>query len=465
MKIAKTFRISYKALKVRTSLTILMVIVGSGLMVALNGIVEGLGRFVTDIFNKLAPDILFVSSFPLTDSSSDSNNGSGGENNNNNNDGNINSEDNNHESIETREDASEGTPSFLSPGLVSVPTIILDQTAVKKIESLQHVSKVIPSFQGRIIVSAENRSQSVNVLSLPPEQLKIIAPAVEFVQGSHVGQQDKSVIYLPLSVVDRLWKHTSEGDESSSDNQESVAREIGHKVNVTYIFIDPRTTSQQSVSETLTMAGIMKPVGNPTIDTSVVLNLDEGNKLLHKSGHYDSLFVAADDPDHVDEVKKEIQNIYGPNIGITTSKAILKSIQEFTAGFGSVVYSIALVALLVGSVGIVTTMYTSVTERTKEIGIMKAIGARDRNVLALFLSETTIIGIIGASIGIIVGIIGGYIILLLFASKLPSPGVTHYPLFDLIRVWGISIGLSIVAGLYPAWKAAKLSPISALRRD
>jgi CDGSH-type Zn-finger protein len=86
-------------------------------------------------------------------------------------------------------------------------------------------------------------------------------------------------------------------------------------------------------------------------------------------------------------VFKEIRALYGSDIGITTSKAIIQSIGEFTAGFGSVISSIALVVLLVGSVGIVTTMYTSVTERTREIGFMKAIGARDRNVLALLLTE------------------------------------------------------------------------------
>jgi putative ABC transport system permease protein len=85
-----------------------------------------------------------------------------------------------------------------------------------------------------------------------------------------------------------------------------------------------------------------------------------------------------------------------------------------TDGFGSAISSIALVALLVGSVGIVTTMYTSVTERTREIGVMKAIGARDRNVLPYF-SESALTWFIGASIGLVVGVLGGYGVLSLFA--------------------------------------------------
>jgi putative ABC transport system permease protein len=428
MNIAETFRISFKALgdrKVRTSLTILMVIVGSSLMVTLNGIVGGLGQFATDVFSKLAPNILFVTSIPTGGSEDDADKGG-------------------------------GPPSFLGQGLIPVPAMVLDSAVVDKIESLQHVASVIPSYQGRIVIAVENRSQSASVLSVPPQNLKLIAPALEFTRESIVNPDDESAIYLPSSLVDRL-------NLTENDNGEKA---IGGQVNVTYIYIDLASASQKSQSRMFTVAGIMEPVGNPTIDRAVVFNLAAGNDLLRKSGRFDSLFVAADSTDTVNDVEKEIRHLYGANIGITTSQAILQSIHEFTAGFGSVISSIALVALLVGSVGIVTTMYTSVTERTREIGVMKAIGARNRSVMALFLAEAAIIGIIGASIGLVVGVLGGYGALSLFASNLFSSEVTpQYLLGDLVRVWAISLGLSIAAGLYPAWKASKLSPIVALRRD
>jgi putative ABC transport system permease protein len=436
MKVIQTFRISFKALgdrKVRTSLTILMVIVGSSLMVTLNGIVAGLGQFATDVFSRLAPNILFVTSIPID--------GPG-----------------------QRDDADNGggPPTFLGQGLIPVPAITFDQAVVGRLESLPYVSAVIPSYQGRITIAAENRSQSASVLSVQPENLKIIAPALEITEGSTMNPEDELAIYLPSSIANELW-----GLPESADNDGSAAAKIVQQVNVTYTYIDLATASRQSQSEVFTVAGIMKPVGNPTIDRAVVFNLDTGNKLLQKSGRYDSLFVAAESTDHVTQVEKEIRDLYGSDIGITTSKAIIQSIGDFTAGFGSVISSIALVALLVGSVGIVTTMYTSVTERTREIGVMKAIGARDRNVLALFLAEAAIIGIVGATIGLIVGVLGGYGVLSLFGSNLlPSGEVTpRYPWSDLARVWAISLGLSVAAGLYPAWKASKLSPIVALRRE
>src|SRR5215211_4532585 len=384
MKVIQTFRISFKALgdrKVRTSLTILMVIVGSSLMVTLNGIVAGLGQFATDVFSRLAPNILFVTSIPIDGPGQrdDADNGGG------------------------------GPPTFLGQGLIPVPAITLDQTVVDRLESLAGVSAVIPSYQARITIAVENRSQSASVLSVQPENLKIIAPTLEFTEGSTIDPKDESAIYLPSLIANNLWVgELSEEAAAAADNDDgsTAAIMIGQQVNVTYTYIDLATASRQSKSEVFTVAGIMKPVGNPTIDRAAVFNLDTGNKLLQKSGRYDSLFVAAESTDHVTQVEKEIRDLYGSDIGITTSKAIIQSIGEFTAGFGSVISSIALVALLVGSVGIITTMYTSVTERTREIGVMKAIGARDRNVLALFLTEAAIIGIIGASIGLIVGVLG-----------------------------------------------------------
>jgi putative ABC transport system permease protein len=443
MKVIQTFRISFKALgdrKVRTYLTILMVIVGSSLMVTLNGIVAGLGQFATDVFSRLAPNILFVTSIPI-------------------------------EGPGQRDDADNGggPPTFLGQGLIPVPAITLDQTVVDRLESLAGVSAVIPSYQARITIAVENRSQSASVLSVQPENLKIIAPTLEFTEGSTIDPKDESAIYLPSLIANNLLVSELSEEAAAADNDDgsTAAIMIGQQVNVTYTYIDLATASRQSQSEVFTVAGIMKPVGNPTIDRAVVFNLETGNKLLQKSGRYDSLFVAAESTDHVTQVEKEVRGLYGSDIGITTSKAIIQSIGEFTAGFGSVISSIALVALLVGSVGIITTMYTSVTERTREIGVMKAIGARDRNVLALFLAEAAIIGIVGASIGLIVGVLGGYAVLSLFGSNLlPSGEVTpRYPWSELARVWAISLGLSVAAGLYPAWKASKLSPIVALRRE
>ncbi|MGB8937493.1 MAG: FtsX-like permease family protein, partial [Candidatus Nitrosopolaris sp.] len=135
---------------------------------------------------------------------------------------------------------------------------------------------------------------------------------------------------------------------------------------------------------------------------------------------------------------------------------------------------IAFIALLVGSVGIITTLYTSVNDRVSEIGTMKAIGAKNTFILALFMSEAFLIGILGATSGLLVGIGGGYALSGMVPHSASGPGgggggpAAHVdPIFvpsDLLRVWSLSLLLSIAAGIMPAWKASRLSPLEALRR-
>src|SRR5690606_40509278 len=100
-------------------------------------------------------------------------------------------------------------------------------------------------------------------------------------------------------------------------------------------------------------------------------------------------------------------------------------------------------------------------------GTMKAIGAQNSFILSLFLSEAVMIGMFGATLGLLLGIAGGYVLIAGFAGQDPgSSGLT--PVFlpaDLACVWVLSVGLSVIAGSYPAWKASRLPPIMALRRE
>jgi putative ABC transport system permease protein len=220
----------------------------------------------------------------------------------------------------------------------------------------------------------------------------------------------------------------------------------------------------------------MEPTGNTYIDRSIIINLPTGNSLFKKGGKYDQMAVIALSGDFVNTVQQEITNLYGSNnIGVTTPKAIIKTIQGAQGGSSSFQTGIAFIALLVGAVGIITTLYTSVNERIKEIGTMKAIGAKSRFILALFLSEALVIGLLGSTLGLVTGIAGAYILTSgVFGAggggggSPGSGGSTHFaPIFlpnDLLNVWFLSLSLSIVAGVYPAWKASRLSPLEALRR-
>jgi putative ABC transport system permease protein len=145
------------------------------------------------------------------------------------------------------------------------------------------------------------------------------------------------------------------------------------------------------------------------------------------------------------------------NFGVQTSKGIIEQFRAITSGVFLLMVAISSVGLLIGGIGVMNIMLVSVTERTKEIGVRKAIGARRRDIVLQFLVEAATLTGLGGLLGIALGWIAAEIV------KLYMP--TFVPLWAPVVGFVVSVGLGIGFGLWPAWKAARLDPIEALRYE
>ena len=145
------------------------------------------------------------------------------------------------------------------------------------------------------------------------------------------------------------------------------------------------------------------------------------------------------------------------NFGISSQDSLLDVYNQLTGATALVLTSISFVALMIGGIGVMNIMLVSVTERTKEIGVRKAVGATKLNILSQFLIEAVVLTAIGGLLGLAVGEVASLLI-----NKY-SPLLAYVPLWAIALGVGISASVGIVFGLWPAWKAARLNPIEALR--
>ena len=149
----------------------------------------------------------------------------------------------------------------------------------------------------------------------------------------------------------------------------------------------------------------------------------------------------------------------GVEIRVQTSEDIVGAIQDVISQITRFVTGIAVISLVVAAIGIANITLVSVTERTKEIGIMKAVGATNRDTMQLFLTESVLLGTAGAVLGVPVGLAVAW-----GATRFADVG--FIPAIDwMIFAIVVGVGVGIVAGLYPAWRASKVDPIDALRYE
>jgi putative ABC transport system permease protein len=215
-------------------------------------------------------------------------------------------------------------------------------------------------------------------------------------------------------------------------------------------------------SITLRVVGIMERMGGTLgseDDSSLFIPLRVCQQLYMMGGEFQYIAAQVKDGGRIPEVITEINERMSDSVTVMSAESMGEMVGSILGVIEGTLGGIAAISLLVAGVGIVNTMTISVMERTREIGVLKALGAKSRDVLLMFLSEALVTGFIGGTLGVLLGfalggLIGRYI-------NLPVSN-------------SISLGMSVVAfaittsalsGLYPAWRAANLRPVEALRHE
>ena len=183
------------------------------------------------------------------------------------------------------------------------------------------------------------------------------------------------------------------------------------------------------------------------------------------------LLVRSTTPETVDAAELEIENALRirhrlrpeqPNdFEIHTQKELLKTFSKFANGVTYVVAGVVSIALLVGGIGIMNIMRVSVTERTREIGVRKAVGAKRGHILAQFVIEAITLALVGGLVGIVMGVGAGAVA----AKLIPNWPGFFVPLWALVLSFGFSSAVGLFFGIYPAAKASRLDPIESLRYE
>ena len=201
-------------------------------------------------------------------------------------------------------------------------------------------------------------------------------------------------------------------------------------------------------------------------DDMVIIPLTTMQKILAGVDYLSQISISVADKNQMNEVRDEVNNallrrhrVAEPDFSIISQEDILGTLSQVVDTFTIFLASIAGISLVVGGIGIMNMMLTTVTERTREIGLRKAIGAKRRDINQQFLVEAVALTFIGGLLGIILG--------WLIATTVTSLGLiqTQVSLASVLLAFGVSAAIGIIFGYYPARRAARLNPIDALRYE
>ena len=339
-----------------------------------------------------------------------------------------------------------GLTAYGPPG--SGVTNPLTQEDAEKIEKLGTVDFVLPRNIETINMEFNDRVIFTNAISIPDNKYKEIyeTQEIEAEKGRLLNEGDLGKIILGNSLA---YKDSNGFDKDI---------EPGNKI----LIKDKR----------FEVVGVIERRGSFMLDRVVMISNTDLENLAGYRNNVDIIGIKVKNKNLMDKSKQEIEDLLRDrrnvdkgeeDFSVSTPEAMLETVNTILGGIQAFIIIVASISIIVGAIGIVNTMTTSVLERRKEIGIMKSVGARNSDIFYQFFTESGMLGLIGGFTGIIiglaVGIIGTYVINSFIGADV-QPQIS-LPLIILSLIGSFIIGS--IAGIVPAMNAAKQNPVDALR--
>ncbi|MCX6666061.1 MAG: ABC transporter permease [Euryarchaeota archaeon] len=366
------------------------------------------------------------------------------------------------------------------PPQITFTEKVFTDADVKKIEGLPHIKGVAPvgiiAFKKVMMKEGFLKwqtKQGGTMWASTPELLKVLD--LKLVSGE-IFHEGKNEVLISEGTAQMFGKDTSLSVGDTLYVQQITGRILKAKIVGIY-----NSSSESNILSKLTVPAMIGPV-DPYYTTFFGSNV---GGLLRKVTAYTILYAAAVDTESVNKAQVEIleylngasdANKYKDektDFVFITQEYIQERIEQILSVVNMFITAIAVVSLIVGGIGIANIMFATVTERTREIGTMMAIGAKRRIIMQLFLYQSAIIGLLGGILGCIIGASGGAFIIQILGNYVQELGFStssaHLPLiypmewFVIATISGLLIG--ILAGVIPARKAAKMDPVVALRHE
>ena len=259
-----------------------------------------------------------------------------------------------------------------------------------------------------------------------------------------------------------------------------------------FVVGQPIVIQASSTLNTMAVIGILDDYGSSLIfqpDTTILMPLAYMKTLMPQSG-YTLIVVTAEKPENIDQITEQIGYVFGDRASATSIKQISNTVVSITSQINILLVGVVSISFIAAGLGTFNVMMISVLERIREIGILKAIGMKDKSVLTLYMSQGLFIGIFGSIMGLGLGIAAAFAIPLLLgemgdfgppgsgynapsgqSSGMGPPGGMSFAYTPLISLQYVviavvaSIVIALLSSAYPSWKAARMKPLDALRYE